>query len=217
MSSEAYDVYRVEYKVALQDPLMGPGTRYHNGIFVHTEPDVETEKGGGQLFSVKGAIGDSIGMEFEQKPARWPEESSTFRAKHYIGQIRKSDYDTFRQLLASVPPPPRQRCFNTSTRGWEPCKPDGSFYAPYETPPPYMKCTEWVLLKAIPALQQMPNLLYPNGVPAQPQSQQVFQTAIQQATQPAAEQASQGASAWVWDTAQSRYRYWNGTEWIWQT
>ncbi|PVH90570.1 hypothetical protein DM02DRAFT_475401, partial [Periconia macrospinosa] len=143
-----YNVYRVEYKLGLQDPLMGPGPRAHNAIFVETDQD-----GGGQILQVTGAITEPNGMYFQEKKGKRPEESETYLRKHYLGQIQAAKYPNVIQLMQSVPAPPLQRDFDSKTLSWVPCKPDRSRYKPGETIPPYMKCTEWTLQRAIPALE----------------------------------------------------------------
>lgn len=127
---------------------MPGGARFHNVIFVATEAN-----GDGREIHVTGAIGDTNGMKFEERPGGRPESSDTYHQKYYLGEIRPDQYEAFLQLVRSVPAPPQQRVY-IGTRGWVPCKPYGSLYQPGETVPPYIKCTEWVLDRAIPALQQ---------------------------------------------------------------
>jgi hypothetical protein len=149
MSPPAYEVYRVEDQLGIPDPLMGPGIRYHNSIFVASGPAF-----GGRVLQVEGGIGDRSGMTFSEKAGGKPEDSGTFVRKHYLGKILKFDYERVVQLLQAIPPPLRQRNFNTVTMTTEQCRPDGTFYGRDEPRPPYTKCTEWTLQKAVPALQQ---------------------------------------------------------------
>ncbi|KAF2107770.1 hypothetical protein BDV96DRAFT_294693 [Lophiotrema nucula] len=158
----AYNVYRVEYRLGFQDPLMGPQTRFHNAIFVETEAN-----GDGRVIQVGGDIVSASGMTFEEKLGKRPEEDESYQRKYFLGQIRASEYQNVVQLLRTVRPPPRQRTYNIQAQATVPCKPDGSLYGPGETPPPYRKCTEWTLQDAIPTLQSS-GLLHPNGIP-QPQ------------------------------------------------
>lgn len=153
----AYNVYRVETKLGMQDPLMGPEERGHNAIFVEMGQD------GGRILQVTGAITDADGMYFEEKYDKHPEKSETYLRKHYLGQIQATQYSNVVQLLRSIPAPPLQRDFDYKTMSWIPCKPDKSRYGPGEVIPPYIKCTEWTLQKAIPALENS-GLLHPNGI-----------------------------------------------------
>ncbi|KAF2475386.1 uncharacterized protein BDR25DRAFT_279425 [Lindgomyces ingoldianus] len=160
MSSPIYNIYRVEEKLGLQDPLMGPDIRYHNSLFIETFPN-----GGGRFLQVIGTISDATGMTFQESQGPRPDDLDTFHQKHLLGQIRASDSASVVRLLAGIDPPPRQRSFNYNTLAWEKCKPDGSSYGEEELRPPYMKCTEWMLQKAIPALQQS-GILLAQGVTA---------------------------------------------------
>ncbi|KAF2681283.1 hypothetical protein K458DRAFT_444796 [Lentithecium fluviatile CBS 122367] len=194
----AYNVYHVEYRLGLQDPLMPAGERFHNVLFVETDPN-----GDGRIFHVTGAIADANGMRFEEKMGKRPEDSNTYHQKHYLGQIPAGQYEAFIQLMQSVPAPPRQRIFDPRAMRLVQCKPDGSLYQPGETVPPYMKCTEWVLERAIPALQQS-GFLYPDGIPQE---------------QPAAEtqQTQEDMSEWTWDESRQKYYYYNYAtqEYVW--
>ena len=171
---------------------MPSGTRYHNVIFVETDSDSS-----GQILQVVGSIGDADGMEFNEKRGRKPEDSETYVRKHFLGRLQTSDYENVVRLLQTVTPPPRQRNFNTKSKATEQCKPDGTFYGAHEPRPPYMKCTEWTLQRAIPALWQS-GLLHSAGQPiAQPDAPQ-----------------TQQSSDWVWDEAKNQHRRWNGTTWV---
>ncbi|ORX93611.1 hypothetical protein BCR34DRAFT_580403 [Clohesyomyces aquaticus] len=144
-----YNVYRIETHLGMQDPLMPPGPRFHNAIYVET-----AQNGGGRIIQVTGVIADAGGMYFEEKYGERPEGSDDFHRKHFLGQIQSERYMEVVQLMRSVPAPPRQRVFDARVMGHVPCKPDGSKYEPGEMVPPYMKCTEWTLGLAIPALQK---------------------------------------------------------------
>ncbi|OAL05635.1 hypothetical protein IQ06DRAFT_361798 [Phaeosphaeriaceae sp. SRC1lsM3a] len=137
MSEQTCRVFRVEHKLGVQDPLMGPETRYHNKIFVETKGD-----GSGCAIEVERSISDKDGMKFAEMEAPIPEDAETYVRKHYLGKILVSDYPKLVELLAAIPPPSRQRNFNTNTMATEHCKPDGTFYGPDEPRPPYEKCTE---------------------------------------------------------------------------
>ena len=155
-----YTVWRAEYKLLLPDPLMPPTPipRTHNAIFVQTD-----SQGNGRTIQVDGSLADTNGMSFQEKRGERFEETYTFLRKHYLGQIRATDYAAVVELMRSLPPPPRQRAYDHSIGGQGPCKPDGSRYGPGEVVPEYWKCTEWTLQHAIPALQKS-GYLFPDGV-----------------------------------------------------
>ncbi|KAF2496647.1 hypothetical protein BU16DRAFT_525803 [Lophium mytilinum] len=162
MSSEAFNVYRVEYELGFQDPLMEqPNKRYHNVIFIEIDAD-----GGGRKLQVTGAIGDLNGMVFLEEQGLKPENSDGFWKKSYLGQIQAIDHEKVVELLKGIDPPSRQRIFDTTTLAWQKCKPDGTLYGPKEAVPAYRKCTEWTLEEAIPALLKS-GLLHPHGVASQ--------------------------------------------------
>lgn len=66
----------------------------------------------------------------------------------------------------------------------------------------------------MPALQRS-GLLHA-AMTAESSTQPVQQATpqIQQAAQPT---ATQGATDWVWDQKEQKYRYWDGSRWIFQT
>ncbi|KAF2798609.1 hypothetical protein K505DRAFT_321745 [Melanomma pulvis-pyrius CBS 109.77] len=147
MSSPKYKIYRVETHLGLQDPLMGPGTRYHNTLFINTSPS-----GSGRTIQVIGTISDLNGMTFQEEASPAPESSDAFHQKYYLGQIRSEDYEQVVTLLRAIDPPPRQRVFDTKTLRYVKCKPDGTTYTEGEEEREYWKCTEWTLQRAVPAL-----------------------------------------------------------------
>ncbi|KAF2803193.1 uncharacterized protein BDZ99DRAFT_176093 [Mytilinidion resinicola] len=162
MSFTTYNVYRIEYELGLQDPLMEqPTKRYHNVIFIETDVN-----GRGRKLQVTGAIGDLNGMVFVEEQGLKPENTDGFWRKSYLGQIQASDYGKVVELLKGLDPPPRQRIFDTTTMAWQKCKPDGTLYGPQEEVPPYRKCTEWTLEEAIPALIKS-GFLHAHGVALQ--------------------------------------------------
>jgi hypothetical protein len=146
-SAQAYDVYKVQYRLGLQDPALSE-TRYHTAIFVHTDAD-----GAGFIHEVHGDIASGTGMKYGRKHEEAPELSDTFHAKTLLGKVLANDYPgPVEALLHTVPPPPRQKRFDPASMSWEQCKSDGTPYASHETRPPYSKCTEWTEQRAIPAL-----------------------------------------------------------------
>lgn len=141
----SYNVFKIRYKIAIADPDM-PSPRYHNVIFVETGAN-----GDGIIHHVTGDI--TSGMSYASKKGRRPEESETFYAKDFLGTIQKSDYPhKMDNVLKAQPPPPKQKHFNIKTMKTEQIRPDGTFYAPGEPRPPMIKCTEWTMNQAIPAL-----------------------------------------------------------------
>ena len=141
----SYNVYKIKYTISIPDPDM-PSPRYHNVIFVQTQAD-----GGGMIHHVTGDI--TSGMRYDTKPGKRPEASDTFFAKEFIGTIKATDYPhEMNRVLEAQPPPPKQKHFNIATMKTEQMKPDGTFYKPGEARPPMIKCTEWTVNLAIPAL-----------------------------------------------------------------
>lgn len=202
MSAQAYTVWRVQYKLGLQDPEFTE-TRYHNVIFVVTNQD-----GSGYIHHVTGDIVNENGMDYQRKDGKKPEQSDTFYAQQYLGWVSASSYPgAFDLLLQSLPTPPRQRRFSTSTMKYERCHPDGNWYGPSEQPPPLIKCTEWTEQTAIPALLQH-SLIQTTGFP---------KPTTTQATTSSAQTSASGSSGWIWDKDSKKYRFWDGSQWIWQS
>jgi hypothetical protein len=99
-------------------------------------------------------VGDLVtGMTYQRKPGLQPEQSRTFHSKQLLGRVKESMYSQFDQICAQQPPPHRQKKFNPRTMRTEPIKPNGDFYQPGEARARLIKCTEWTLERAIPALQ----------------------------------------------------------------
>ncbi|KAH7095648.1 hypothetical protein FB567DRAFT_35326 [Paraphoma chrysanthemicola] len=145
MPGTGYNVYKVQYPLGLQDPMMGNETRYHTVLCVETDAEER-----GQVFHVTGDL--VSGMRYERRDV---DPSQTYHAMTYLGRIRSEDYpERLEQVLQTVPPPLRQRAFNPKTMTTEQIKPDGSFYSANEPKPSYIKCTEWIEQRAIPALYQ---------------------------------------------------------------
>ncbi|KFY42649.1 hypothetical protein V494_02309 [Pseudogymnoascus sp. VKM F-4513 (FW-928)] len=129
----------------MQDPDM-PSPRYHNVIFVETEAD-----GSGAVHHVTGDI--TSGMVYATRKEGRPEDSEIFVQKHFIGTVESAIYpEKIHAVLERLPPPPKQKKFNIKTLRTEQMKPDGSFYDPGEAKPRMIKCTEWTIEQAIPAL-----------------------------------------------------------------
>jgi hypothetical protein len=142
----SYRVFKVRYTIAIPDPDM-PSPRFHNVIFVETNPNDES----GMIHHVTGDI--TSGMHYDSKRGKRPEESESFYAKEILGTVDASDYPhEVDKVLSALPPPPKQKSFNIKTMKTEQMKPDGTFYSPGEPRPPMIKCTEWTVNQAIPAL-----------------------------------------------------------------
>ncbi|OBT80629.1 hypothetical protein VF21_00523 [Pseudogymnoascus sp. 05NY08] len=141
----AFNVYRVQFAMAMQDPDM-PSPRYHNVIFVETEADDS-----GSVHHITGDI--TSGMVYATRREGRPEESELFVLKEFIGTVESATYpEKINAVLEALPPPPKQKKFNIKTMRTEQMKADGSFYEPGEARPRMVKCTEWTVEQAIPAL-----------------------------------------------------------------
>ncbi|KFZ06722.1 hypothetical protein V501_07173 [Pseudogymnoascus sp. VKM F-4519 (FW-2642)] len=141
----AFNVYRVQFTMAMQDPDMS-SPRYHNVIFVEIEAD-----GSGVVHHVTGDI--TSGMVYATRREDRPEESEIFVRKEFIGTVESATYpEKINAVLEALPPPPKQKKFNIKTMRTEQMKADGSFYEPGEARPRMVKCTEWTVEQAIPAL-----------------------------------------------------------------
>jgi len=218
MSQTAYDVWKVQYRLGLQDPNFNY-TRYHTVIFVQTNAN-----GSGRIHHVTGDLVN--GMRYENKAGDPPQESETFHARQYLGKVLAANHpaavDT---LLGFLQAPPKQIKFNTATMTYVRCKTDGSLYGPGETVPPLMKSTEWTEQKAILALSQ--HHLIQTGTSQQSQSQQTAtaqahaqqgysqQGQVQQQVSPHQQQTSQAGGTWVFDPQRRGYRCGDGRQWIW--
>ncbi|GJP94470.1 hypothetical protein CBS63078_9245 [Aspergillus niger] len=116
----------------MPDPDL-PSPRYHTAIFVETDPVT----GSGTIHELTGDITSPEGMYYESKLALRPESIDNFFS---------------RTLLA----PPQQKAFNVKRMKTEPFQRLSplEFYEEGEERRPLVKCTEWVVGKAIPALRK---------------------------------------------------------------
>lgn len=145
-----YRVYLVRFKVAFADPDM-PQPRYHTGIFVETRSD-----GGGFQHHVIGDVTSAGGMTYDHKQRDRPEYDSVFHSKDILGTTESTNYpDAWNKLLCQLPPPLKQKHFNSATGRTEPFKSLSplTFYEVGEPRRPLTKCTEWVLNQAVPSLK----------------------------------------------------------------
>lgn len=146
-SPKYYKVYRVQFPLSLADPDM-PSPRYHNIIWVETDPGKS-----GVKHHVTGDI--VAGMTYQGVPYHHPSNSNTKpHAIECIGYTEKST-EEWKTFLKTVPTPPAQKAFNIKTMKTEPFKTKTplTFYQPGEARRPLWKCTEWTNNKAIPALK----------------------------------------------------------------
>ncbi|KAK3691148.1 hypothetical protein LTR37_018852 [Vermiconidia calcicola] len=148
-SEHQLNVYKVRFKLAMQDPDMPANiTRYHTVLFVETADD-----GSGHIHHVTGDI--TAGMEYQRRPSPRPQNDESYFNRELLGTVPASRYPADFDIVCSAQPaPPKQKAFNMSTRRTEPFKPDGSFYGSGEPRRSLTKCTEWTEKQAIPALRQ---------------------------------------------------------------
>ncbi|KAK6510187.1 hypothetical protein TWF481_004900 [Arthrobotrys musiformis] len=146
-SNSTYPVYRIENKMSIVDPEM-PSPRYHNTIFIETWED------GYKSGRTCHVIGDLVtGMTYNTRIDQDPELDPMFFAKHFLGNVGVADYpDRLNEVLGRLPAPQKQKSFNPRTMRTEQHKSPGVFYEEGEQRPPMVKCTEWTVNQAIPAL-----------------------------------------------------------------
>ncbi|KAB8213011.1 hypothetical protein BDV33DRAFT_185658 [Aspergillus novoparasiticus] len=145
-----YEVYLARYSLAMPDPDM-PGPRFHTTIFVKTAADKS-----GILHHVTGDITSPNGMKYTPQQRHSPEYSQTFHSLEKLGVTPVSKHpDDWVKVLRGVPAPPQQKAFNIKTMKTEPFKSLSplTFYEPGEPRRPLVKCTEWTLERALPALK----------------------------------------------------------------
>jgi hypothetical protein len=116
----------MSYKVYLNDYIGFP--RNHQAIFVETNSD-----GSGYIFQVAGSI--QLGMNFDHKAAKAPQNSVSFVSRKYIGIVTAENYGRIKDIVEQVDPPMKQ--FNGRTHLY-PGK-------------PLRRCQEWTA-EAIQAL-----------------------------------------------------------------
>lgn len=148
--SEYYEVYLVRHTLAMPDPDV-PGPRFHTSIFVKTAADKS-----GIQYHVTGDITSANGMVYNPQPKGYPEDSQSFHSLEKLGVTPVSSHPAdWDRVLGSVPAPHQQKAFNTKTMKTEPFKTKAplAFYGPGEPRRPLIKCTEWTLERALPALR----------------------------------------------------------------
>ncbi|EGC48879.1 conserved hypothetical protein [Histoplasma capsulatum var. duboisii H88] len=151
-----YPVFKPELDTAAHDPL-DPDKRYHEGIFIETNPGNRK----GTLFHVTGDIIAAGGMRYEEKDNYTPEVTAGLNRSVLIGWVLKADYDSGRisTILKALPTPPKQQGLNfwaepgrMTEMIWT--KENGERYGPDEQRLPIFKCNEWTNNHAIPALRE---------------------------------------------------------------
>ncbi|KAL4862352.1 hypothetical protein BDV12DRAFT_178954 [Aspergillus spectabilis] len=145
--SQYYAVYLAKFNLAMQDPDI-PGIRYHTTLFVKTGAD-----DAGTIHHVTGDVTSASGMSYTPRPH---DPSEPFHSLEKLGVTSAASHPRgWERLLSSLPTPPQQKAFNIKTMRTEPFKTKSplAFYEPGETRKPLMKCTEWVLERALPALR----------------------------------------------------------------
>jgi hypothetical protein len=147
---EYYNVFLARYTLAIQDPDT-PGTRYHTGIFVATSTN-----GSGVLHQVTGDVTSPGGMVYTPTSEPAPQDTECFYSVEKLGATPVEKYpEDWEEVLRAIPPPPQQKAFNVQTMRTEPFKTREPlvFYKEGEERRPLVKCTEWTLERALPALR----------------------------------------------------------------
>ncbi|ODM19401.1 hypothetical protein SI65_04385 [Aspergillus cristatus] len=147
---QQHRVFLARFKLAIQDPDV-PSPRWHTTLFVETEED-----GAGYIHEVNGDIISPQGMKYLPTFQSAPETSEPFFSKELLGFTASPHLEPWRALLESVPAPHQQKAFNIATMRTEPFKTlvPLTFYAAGKERRPLIKCTEWTLDRAIPALKE---------------------------------------------------------------
>lgn len=73
----------------------------HHAIFVETSAD-----GSGQIFQATGNI--QMGMRYETKPGKKPEDDPAFISKESLGVVAEANYERLKDICGRVPPPKKQ-------------------------------------------------------------------------------------------------------------
>lgn len=147
---DQFQVFYVRFHLAEQDPEI-PGQQYHTTIFVEKDPD-----GSGTLHHVTGDISTRNGMRYIPNRRGPPRSAQSFKSMESLGVTDAITHpELWSALLSTIPSPPKQKAFNTATRRFEQFKTlePLMFYEPGEHRPPLVKCVEWTLNGAIPALR----------------------------------------------------------------
>lgn len=148
--SQQQRVFLIRSNLAIQDPDV-PSPRWHTTLFVETEKD-----GAGYIHEVNGDITSPQGMKYFPSFQSAQETPETFFSKELLGFTASPHLDSWIALLDSVPAPHQQKAFNLAKMRTEPFKTlvPLTFYELGEERKPLIKCTEWTLDRAIPALKE---------------------------------------------------------------
>lgn len=147
---------------------MDPTKRYHDGIFIETDPTT----GQGTLFNVTGDIIAASGMRYEVKESWMPGQDSPVHRITQLGWVRRADFDSgaVGEVLRCLPSPTRQQGINfwevdagTGRHELVWTKESGELYGPGEQRRPAFKCNEWTAEYAIPALRSSGILVSTTG------------------------------------------------------
>ncbi|KAJ5332899.1 hypothetical protein MYU51_008861 [Penicillium brevicompactum] len=148
-TSQRYPVYKVKFKLSIQDPDM-PSPRYHTILFV------ETNERGPRTGIKHHVTGDIVtGMRYEPTIIDDPQSDENLFSKELIGHTQALNYPkSWNDILKSLPVPPKQKAFNCKTMKTEPVKTWEPliFYGAGERRRPLVKCTEWIENQAVPML-----------------------------------------------------------------
>ncbi|KAL4925341.1 uncharacterized protein BDV17DRAFT_294565 [Aspergillus undulatus] len=154
-----HEVYLVRYELSIQDPDL-PSPRYHTAILVETG---SLGTGTGTLHQVTGDITSEGGMYYFPQDKSEQDKVQQPRSMEYIGVTPASSYPAeWDRVLRSIPPPRQQKAFNVMTMRTQPFKTRNPlvFYEEGEVRRPLVKCTEWTLERAVPALRASGLLLW---------------------------------------------------------
>ncbi|KAF7899456.1 hypothetical protein EAF00_003792 [Botryotinia globosa] len=88
MALPTYKVYKIQWHLAMKDPLMPQAIRYHTNIFIETSQD-----GSGTIYEVNGDIFSASGMSYLKFPSPPPDSFESFYQKTLLGELAVSDLD----------------------------------------------------------------------------------------------------------------------------
>jgi hypothetical protein len=153
----SFKVFKSELDSVAHDPL-DPAKRYHDGIFVETNPSLGT----GTMFQVTGDVISQHGMRYEERFDYRPGSEAPLHRLTQIGVVSKADFErgVVGRILSGLPTPSKQQGLDF----WETdpktgrheliwTKQNGDPYGPGDTRRPVFKCNEWTSRCAIPALR----------------------------------------------------------------
>lgn len=166
-AKQYYRALKPELDTVAHDPL-DPPKRYHDGIFIETDPAT----GLGTLFNVTGDIIAASGMRYEVKESWTPGQDGPVHRITQLGWVRRADFDSgaVGEVLRGLPKPTRQQGINfwevdagTGRHELVWTKESGELYGPGEKKRAVFKCNEWTAEYAIPALRSSGILVSTTG------------------------------------------------------